>query len=315
MFLHRHASIVLVLFLLLPLVHLRGEEYTPSDETLGRAKKCKVLAAIAHHFNVDRLQYLSSVFSGLAAFPDIDIVVTTNTFDVGEIEQIRLAFDQATQEVASVPHLEILSYGNLSHPFYLTWCHKEIMNSEFANKESSYTHFIYLEDDMKLDFLNFCYFIEFRETLRPFGLLPAFLRVEYSKNQGAFVNSDNRTKINLKQKSALQIQELLFINPTNPYNAGFVMDRELIHEYLSSRSFDRLKSKSVSNWDIRERAAMGLTFEKIPLGFHSRYVVPLSLESGKCLRCAWIFHLPNNYADNPKTSFGKIPMDELFYRP
>ena len=57
---------------------------------------------------------------------------------------------------------------------------------------------------------------------------------------------------------------------------------------------------------------MGLCHENVPDGFQSRYVVPISKATGKSLNCAWISHLPNNYANDPKSDFGKIRMDSLF---
>ncbi len=60
---------------------------------------------------------------------------------------------------------------------------------------------------------------------------------------------------------------------------------------------------------------MGLCFEHIPPSFQSRYVVPVSIQTGLIPSCAWIFHLPNNYANDPQTSFGKVQMNALFIIP
>ncbi len=39
---------------------------------------------------------------------------------------------------------------------------------------------------------------------------------------------------------------------------------------------------------------------------------PISKASGMALTCAWVSHLPNNYANDPNSGFGKVRMDSLF---
>jgi hypothetical protein len=57
---------------------------------------------------------------------------------------------------------------------------------------------------------------------------------------------------------------------------------------------------------------MGLTFEAQPAPFTYRAVVPVSRATRIAPSCAWLAHLPNNYADNADSSFGKIAMTDLF---
>ena len=76
-----------------------------------------------------------------------------------------------------------------------------------------------------------------------------------------------------------------------------------------------IKIKVVSIAQVRERAAMGLCFENIPVFFQSRYVVPVSTKTGIAPNYTWISHLPNNYANNPSIPFGKIRMNSLFVLP
>lgn len=57
---------------------------------------------------------------------------------------------------------------------------------------------------------------------------------------------------------------------------------------------------------------MGLSFENIPAGFTSRYVLLIDEKSGLPVDQALVFHTANNYAPNPLTAFGKIPVGEQF---
>ena len=62
---------------------------------------------------------------------------------------------------------QIRCHDDLADPWSLTWCHKAIISSEFiANNDGRYSHFVYLEGDIRLSLTNFCYWIEFRQLLR-----------------------------------------------------------------------------------------------------------------------------------------------------
>ena len=87
---------------------------------------------------------------------------------------------------------------------------------------------------------------------------------------------------------------------------------ELAAEYVRSRSFDHEGSLEVCSWAVADRSAMGLCFENVPPPFQSRYVVPVSWQTAAVPAFAWVWHLPNNYADNPHSPLGKVRMDELF---
>ena len=103
----------------------------------------------------------------------------------------------------------IRSYGELSHPFDLTWCHKAIITSEFVEKtDGGHTHFLYIEDDIRLSFANFCYFAGIRERLRPTGLLPAFVRTEFSAAQGGLVASDAFSPVYVPVQSYISFDQL-----------------------------------------------------------------------------------------------------------
>jgi hypothetical protein len=105
---------------------------------------------------------------------------------------------------------------------------------------------------------------------------------------------------------------MFLVNMPNPYNPFFLLDRELAREYALSASFDQARSQEVSLWATSERSAMGLCLENVPVPFASRYVVPVEAESGRVPAYAWTWHIPNNYADNPRSPLGKVWMDSLF---
>jgi hypothetical protein len=239
----------------------------------------------------------------------LDLVIVTNTTRGQELTLLR----RLCADIPSAGSGSIRSYGELDHPYYLTWCHKEIISNEFVNgNQHQYSHFIYLENDILLSFSNFCYFIKFREILRPFGLLPAFLRTEYSASLGKLVASDAFWPVYIPVQSHICLHDMVLLNMPNPYNPCFILDLELAEEYVRSRSFDRDASQAVCRWGVRERAAMGLCLENVPPPFQTRYLVPVSRRTAKLPEFARISHLPDNYANDPRSPLGKVRVDDLF---
>jgi hypothetical protein len=266
----------------------------------------RILAAISFHFLEARLVFLAEVVRELAAFPvaAIDILVFTNAVDPGQLSAIETSLSGASCEIVPAPALD--------HPYDLTWAHKPVIVSKFIGGKKTYSHFIYLEDDERMSFSNFCYFLEARETLRDSGLIPGFARVEWRAASRCFVNTDNVHRLALSGRPFAPRGRYNYIALDNPYYGAFILDQELAAEYVFSRSFDRARSCEVSSWEVRERAAMALMFEGAPPPFPARCVVPVDTAAKTIPSFATLAHLPNNYADDPNSGFGKIPMADLF---
>ena len=276
-----------------------------------QARAARVLCAITFHFVASRLGFLAEVLRALAEYQvaAIDIVIVTNTSRPDELGLLRRLGD----EILSGNGFTVSTYGNLSNPQHLTWCHKEIIAREFAHGGTRrYTHFIYLEDDIRLSFVNFCYFIEYREVLLGLGLLPAFVRMEFSASLGGMVASDAFWPVYVPVQSHVLLEEFVFVNMPNPYNPCFILDAALAEEYVHSPAFDREGSLAVCRWGVQERAAMGLCLENVPAPFQSRYVVPVSRLGRSVPIFARISHLPNNYANDPRSPLAKVRLDSLF---
>jgi hypothetical protein len=283
-----------------------GLASTPPD-----ARDARILVAITVHFNAARLEYLAEVLRSLAEFPvaAMHVVLITNTVAEAELGVLQRLCDEVLVGKSASLH----RYEYLAHPFYLTWRHREFVATEFGDgSERKYTHFIYLEDDIRLSFMNFCYFVTYREVLRDAGLLPSFLRVEFNKTLNGYVNSDTKVPVDLNEQPREDRGEMLLANMPFPYTACYVLDADLAREFLGTSSFGRERSRAMTEWDVRERAAMGLCYENIPNSFQCRYVVPIVKASGMALNCAWVSHLPNNYANDANSAFGKVRMDSLF---
>jgi hypothetical protein len=153
---------------------------------------------------------------------------------------------------------------------------------------------------------------EYREILRSSGLLPAFVRVEYSAALGGFVAADAFWPVYVPVQSHIRLGDTVLVNMPDPYNPFFILDVELATEYVRSRSFEREGSRALCSWGVRERAAMGLCLENVPPPFQTRYMVPVSRRTVTTPAFARVRHLPNNYANDPRSPLGKVRVDELF---
>jgi hypothetical protein len=254
---------------------------------------------------------LAEVLRSLAEYPvaAMDVIIVTNTLQKDDLG----ALNRLCRETLSKNVVSVRSYGDLTDRWDLTWCHKPIIAREFIQENHGrYSHFIYLENDIRLSFLNFCYFVEYREALRGFGLLPSFIRVEYSTALGGFTSSDVFWPVYVPVQSHVLLDDMVLLNMPNPYNPLFILDLELAAEYIRSPSFDRQASGTVCPWGVAERAAMGLCLENVPAPFQSRYVTPICRKTEAVPAFAWVWHMPNNYADNPRSPLGKVRMDRMF---
>src|SRR5271165_2871921 len=172
------------------------------------------------------------------------------------------------------------------HGFYLTWAHKALFGQ--ALSDPGFSHFVYLEDDLRFTRESLAYWCRFREPLALFGLLPGFVRYEVFNGDRYVVDQARRQNLyrpsvvlSASESGRTSGPDLRFVNLDNPYQGMYVLDRGLAIDHLRNspaRSPLRSRTESpVPPWEqlVRERAAMGPIFDNVPSGFISRNVVPV----------------------------------------
>lgn len=281
------------------------------------AAAVKLLACIAFHYQEQRLTYLQQVLH-LQQYlaPQVHVVVTTTTDDPEALARIATIAPPASARY----HCEI-EYFSLPNPWLLPWAHKVVIAQKFG--DLSFTHFMYVEDDIEVAPANVDYWLRAREALRPFGLYPSFFRVEWQEQRQTWTSTDVADPVSLARAPVLHsiYGDYQYLNMPNPYQAMFFYDRELMLEHMASESFDVIKYGQIENIDrfpgwggggVAERASHGLTFVNVPSGFTSRNVIPF-LGKFRLIdpRC-FVHHLPNNYANQrPELKLGKVAVQEL----
>jgi hypothetical protein len=268
---------------------------TESDNLLD----VRILVHVAFHFDRSRLRYIKEVLRNISSYrvKECCIVVDTNS------DATRFAFERF-----GIPG-QVRVQAQLRHPFMLTWACRE----EFAKKIDEYDVFMYVEDDILVPFAAITRWHEELDRVRSAGFLPGFLRVELNRC-GSLVSSDFFSPASCSDIVSLEGRR--YLCPPYPYQAFWIYDRTTMREFVESESFWPRAPEQGNLQYIRERAALGLTFESSPLGSYSRHVIPLTSD-GQVDSQAYVFHLPSNYGrrwTNQVGSLGALRVADLFKR-
>jgi hypothetical protein len=275
----------------------------------------KIAICVTFHFNKSRLHYLeliSRTFKELAE--DVDLTIVTNASSEEDLDQIKAVVEGKARQYS------VFTPVGLGHPFLLPWVHFHIFRRLF--EDPSFSHFLYIEDDILITRENIVYWMESRELLRDFEFIPSFLRVEKKRGAEDWYSSDCIQRFQINSLPRIQIREdLLFVNLHTPYQGMYFLDRALMSEHLSGKSSspdfgiidEAIQPQTLRFWGIREKAAQGLTFHNVREGFISRNLIPYKLKSHEIDKRCLIHHTPNNYANQlTRTNlFGTIPIKGL----
>ena len=270
-----------------------------SDQLLPK----KIAIAVCCHFNETRLSYLDRVSDDFASLgAKVLVTIVTNTKNPDELKKL--------ESVISGKGFDFQFFipDTLGHPLLLTWAHFSVFKDLL--QDESFTHFMYLEDDTLITRENMSYWIEGRQLLRPYGLIPSFLRVEKKAHDNRWYSSDCPHSFYVSALPRIRVQENLgFINFPELYQGMYLLDRELMLEHLNGPTY----SPNSGVWGIQEKAAQGLTFANVPKGYTTRNLIPYRIDNLLIDERCLIHHVPNNYAQPGPN--GKVvitmPVDQL----
>lgn len=248
-----------------------------------------LLAHIPFHYVPQRWQYLERVLAALGEYKleRVVAVVDSNTSDVC-----------ALVEGLSLPgHIDVRVdvHENLAHPFGLTWAHRKNM----ARSLESFDTFMYLEDDIHVPWKTFEAWLRRQDVVGRRGYIQGFLRVE-SDVAGRAVSTDWRRP--LRRPRVIQIGEARYVRPEAFYQACWVYARSVMQRFVATdawvRGFHRWSSVTRGHRNLgdanyaREFSAFGMA---CATPGRPRVLLPVDAH-GQIARDAWVWHLPNNYA-------------------
>jgi hypothetical protein len=264
----------------------------------------KLLVSITFHYVKERLKYLSAVCGQLSTLAfEVKLLVVTNTSDPSLLDAI-------SDSIGSLPSYEIVNYPVMGHPYFLTWGYQHIFKDYFFS-DLHFSHFMYLEDDILVTAKNIDYWLRGRNYLKNTGLYPSFVRFEVNDFNGEKYATDITKNLSIRKMPFVKIScNYGFINSPQPYQGMFLMDREMMGEYLNSLAC----TPDFGEWGIREKATQGLTYVEIPKGFFSRNLIGCNFKKREVDPGTLVHHLPNNYTNNATSMFGKIRIQDLISR-
>lgn len=268
----------------------------------------RIEAHIVSHYRSDRAQQLGIVLEAMLGWKNciVNAVISSNT-DTYEAEGL-LAPYQA--RFAAAGHkLSLNVVPGLANPRMLTWEHKRFIEPWLESASPGEDFFLYIEDDIEIKNSNLVYFIRTSKILRKHGLIPGFLRYELKGGDTRLVDI-TQTEY-WERDRTFRIDGRPFHACVNPYWAGFMLDRELAKEYVASRSFSPADSEFVA-WNIQERAAMGLTYERPNPKLRTRIVVPI-LDGAPDPDCL-VWHCSNSYSAEDHPVVARLTVEQAFQR-
>lgn len=282
------------------------------------AWKKDIMTQVRRDANRNRLFHLHNTILYLAKVPSASLEVYIHTNSHRNAAIIRSNWDSLNVNVVvhdEFRDMNVLNnspwiLGEESNPWLLTWKHKSTLSACVA-RGSENSIYVCMEDDAIFTADNLIYFLSFKDKLKNFGLIPSFLRTEWSYVNNEYVAIDHfaKEKLNVRDLPKKKIDNRIFVELPNSYSGIIVLDQELAEEYLESPASNELESRKLTWWDIGARAAMGLQFVSVPKGFNSRNVVLVDKQKNGIDVSAWIAHQPNIYAQRIDFREGVTPFN------
>jgi hypothetical protein len=252
----------------------------------------KILIHIPFHYVEDRRKYLEQLLDNFKTykFTEVNIVIDTNSEDTKKLISVPLFFNNGK--------IEYVVHKNLEDPFLLTWQHR----GEMLSKIDDYDFFMYVEDDILVPWKVVSCWFEDTLNIYPEGHVRGFLRVE-KNTDGDLVATDIIERF--APRPIKIIGNKKYFAPPRPYHAFWIYTKEQMMEFIYLKSW---KDGNHEKWGIRERAAAGMMWDEQN---KCRILIPLG-EKNNVLEETLVYHLPNSYALDKNSQFGKIPVRNIF---
>lgn len=277
--------------------HLNDKKYYPK----------KIAVTICFNFNKKNLKTLLNVCNNINEFNfPKDITIVTNKIQTKDYNLLKNTIKKKIKKI------NFTQINNNPEPNLLPWFCFDILKQKYNNK--SFSHYLFLEDDILISSKNINYWLCSREILKRYKLIPAFLRCEFYKNQIFSVDNISSININKVPKIISNSKKNGFLNLKYPYHAACLMDNDLMKEYTTSNLINidygfhhRIMKKL---YPIKELANIIIGYINVPTGFFNRYCLPF-LDRNKIPSYSIIRHYGHKYSSMSNSPFGKINIKHL----
>lgn len=286
----------------------------------------KFLVFVTAHDPLSRFDELLKTLRGYEELPGLkDVFIYIDA----EHESDSSLLKELLEPNVSLNSLNIVIASESYEGYSLTWAHKGLLYE--AVKQGYYDFYVYTENDMVFTSENFIYWFLYKDKLKALNLEPGFCR--YESYESKLVPFDNHRVWQLNRPTPdvwgtrpYRVESYLtplddfvgFASLGNPYMGMMILDQEMAEQYISSVSFDPVKSFELTQfrcWPLADRSSMGLAFEKLRPGQEHRRVVPLVQEDKKLqiAPCGLIEHFDTKYSKDIHSKLGSVlDISEMF---
>ena len=252
-----------------------------------------------------REEYLAQVISGLEQIDLKKLVIhifSNQDFSYSPLNtktQVRMHKFENYNSMSSLNNSPWV-VKDKKNPWLLAWENRPLLRSfaESGSTDAKQILYLIMENDTRITKENLQYWLEYREKLKPLSLIPSFLLVEFTRVSRKWVLTSlhDKKKIKIEDWKRFKFRDLSCLCIPGLFCNVFILDQELLTEYVSSSAIDFEKSRELTWWDSGARAAMGLQFINIPTGFTDRHVFGFNRDGMGFHSGAMVHHLPNLYA-------------------
>lgn len=255
-----------------------------------------------------RLNYLATSVFYLSQILNFQIILKIvsnrkidSIFEISAPINARIDGSVVSEYVAS--DTEYLAAAGRRLDWLLTWVHKPLMRKDLENSNSnSGDIFLVLEDDALFTSANLEYFLQEFAGVKEEGLIPSFIRSEWSTLDRRWTHEDPIGRITSTAKFFPHPADSrkVLMQLANPFSASIISDYELANEYFKSESAIQELAcyKHPVIYDIGSSACLGLIMEKFPPGYLCRVAVICNSENNYPLPGSVIRHLGDKYAQD-----------------
>ena len=269
----------------------------------------KIAIVICFFYRSNRLNILKKNLLTINEYKfKTELTIITNNISVKEEKILNVILKK------KIKNYTIKKIKDLPDQNFLPWHSLDVMKKKIKNK--SFSHFMYLEEDILVNENNISYWIYFRKKLKKFNLIPNFLRCELYK--GKYFSVDN-PKIIKKDKNPViysKNKRYGFINSKYPYSGMYLMDRDLLSNYLKSNatkidfSFTNRVMKTL--YPIKELVNISYAYLNVPEKYHNKLAIPF--KDNTILKYCIIEHADLKYIKHKelnKMGYGLIEVKSL----
>lgn len=279
----------------------------------------KFLVFVTAHNPLSKFDELLRTLRGYEEIPgEIDVFIY---IDAEHEEDKSILLDLLTPNV-KFNALNIIVAPEVYEGYALTWAHKGLLREAVLNKY--YDFYVYTENDMVFTSENFLYWFFWKDKLKQLNLEPGFCRYEaYNTKLVPFDNHHvwelNRDTPDVWGDRPYKVQSYLtpsenfigFVSLGNPYMGMMILDQDMAEKYVTSSSFDPVKSFELTQfrcWPLADRSSMGLAFEKLRTGQEHRRVVPVVQNESKLqiAPCGLVEHCDTKYSKELEQKLGYV---------